>query len=81
MTETHPLEPVALKALEANGHDAMSLGVHMAGRGPLPSPLRDAYKSVAQDVLDSLEKRGLAAQDDMGWYYLAKDGKIVERAE
>jgi hypothetical protein len=64
-----------LKALESRAQDALSLGIHLAGRGPLPPQLRDAYKEVAQDLLDDLEARGLAVRDGAGWYRLATNKK------
>jgi hypothetical protein len=70
-----PLRPIALKALEGRAQDALSMGIHLAGRGPLPLQLREAYKKVAQDLLDDLEARGLAVRDKEGWYFLAGDAK------
>jgi hypothetical protein len=70
-----PLRPIALKALEARAQDALSLGIHLAGRGPLSLQLREAYKKVAQDLLDDLEARGQAVRDEEGWYFLAGDAK------
>jgi hypothetical protein len=64
-----------LKALEDRAQDALSLGIHLAGRGPLPPQLRDAYKEVAQDLLEDLEGRGLAVRDGAGWYRLATNKK------
>jgi len=69
------LKLIALKALESRAQDAISLGICLAGRGPLPPQLRDAYKEVAQDLLDDLEARGLAVRDGAGWYRLATNKK------
>jgi hypothetical protein len=71
----HPLKLIALTALESRAQDALSLGILLAGRGPLPHQLREAYKEVAQDLLDDLEARGLAVRDGAGWYWLATNKK------
>jgi hypothetical protein len=72
--DTHPLEAVALKAMEnGEAQDAIKLVAYLAGRiGSLEPPLLNAYKRVAQDVLNNLEARGLIVCDAAGWYRLAK---------
>jgi len=68
--DAHPLEAIALKAMETDeAQDAIKLTGHLAGR-TVPGPLLNAYKRVAQDVLENLEARGLAERDDLGWYRL-----------
>jgi len=67
---SHPLDGLVLNALKINGQDAVSLIEHLAGRlePRISKPLFNAYKRVAEDVLDSLKQRGLIERDDMGWY-------------
>src|SRR5215813_1528740 len=63
----HPLEQIALKALEAGEQDEASLIARLSGRVTMPEPLMNAYRQVAKDVLDSLAARKLVTKR-AGWY-------------
>ena len=68
----HPLEQIALKALETGAQDEASLIASLSGRVPMSGPLMNAYRRVAKDVLDSLAARELVTNCD-GWYRLSAD--------
>lgn len=59
MRSSHPLETVALKALETGGQDEITLITHLSGQTAPPAPLLNAYKQVAKDVLENLEPHRL----------------------
>jgi hypothetical protein len=69
----HPLTEIALKAFEKGPQDAITLITVLSGYSPPPTtPLMNAYKRVAKDVIENLEARGLIYNGDASWYYLVK---------
>jgi len=67
----HPLEAHVLSVMEhGKAQDSTTLTECLAGCSGLflPSPLFKAYRRVAQDILDNLEKRGLIKRSEYGWY-------------
>jgi hypothetical protein len=67
----HPLGAHVLSVME-NGkpQDSITLTECLAGCSCLflTSPLFKAYRRVAQDILDNLEKPGLIKRSEYGWY-------------
>jgi hypothetical protein len=76
--KSHPLEEIVLKAL-VNSGDEISVIPALCGEAPgfptLPPSMIHAYRHVAVDVLDHLERRGLVEKDARGWYHLTRNTK------